>query len=450
MARAIHLAVIFMAWGGFTYKFWRLWQRPRTPAVVLFCALLFVFGLSMTISLPPIYLHLPWFSTSPSLVRLVQQSLIVVTGALAQLLFVYLLFPAGKTRRPVSRRLALAGVVLVAMITLFSLAPIGDDAEDFVAAYASRPFVTEYLLVFLTYFALSLFDLSRLSFRYARHAPEGLLRKGITLLGIAAVPGFAYTVHKAGYTVASRLGVHLPWPEGPVSTALIGVTFLPFFAGATIAAWGPPIVSFRRKVGRFQVYREILPLWSAVYEVLPGLALLGAPGFASWRALGRVWQIKFAVSAPRRPLAAPVIRPSTSSTRPNHRHRQEPPGSRSPSNRFTRHGLDVRLYRCVIEILDSGFELRPYVDARVAELARDRGEKAGLDGKELESVVAAAVFATALRRKRDELKVPDAPNAPVFSAGTAEAEEYVRRVARAYRRSPVVAAVLAETAPVTV
>jgi hypothetical protein len=38
----------------------------------------------------------------------------------------------------------------------------------------------------------------------------------------------------------------------------------------------------------------------------------------------------------------------------------------------------------------------------------------------------------------------------VFNAGTAEAEEYVRRVARAYRRSPVVAAVLAETTPVTV
>jgi hypothetical protein len=59
MARFIHLTIIFLAWGGFVDKLRLLWRRPSTPAVGVFCALLFVFASAMTISLPPLYRELP-------------------------------------------------------------------------------------------------------------------------------------------------------------------------------------------------------------------------------------------------------------------------------------------------------------------------------------------------------------------------------------------------------
>ncbi len=391
MIRAIHLTVIGLSWGGFAFRLRVVWRRPVRPAAVVFSLLLLVFALAVTIGLPPLYRMLPVFGTRPSLVRLVQQSLTVLSCMLAQVLFVYLVSPAARTRRPIVGRVALAGAVLVAMSVLFLSAPIGDGAEDLVAAYSRKPFVAEYLLVFLGYITVGFVDLCRLTSHYTRQAMDRMLHIGVRLLGLTAVPGTLFVAHKALYTVVGRFGGVLPWPEGPVSTTLVGVSFVPFFAGATIAGWGPRIVSFVHLSRRFRCYRDIRPLWLAACEVLPGLALLEAPGrgLAQWRA------------------------------------------------------LDLRLYRCVIEVLDAGLELRRYVDRRDVELARRLGVAAGLSGDQLDTATAAAGFAAALRRRGENRLADDPPGDPLFAVGPGSGQEYVRRVALAYRRSPVVAAVIA-------
>ncbi|MCR3753789.1 MAB_1171c family putative transporter [Lentzea californiensis] len=309
MLRAFHILVVVLLWACTAYRVFVLVRRPsRSFGSVAVCFALFFLALGFTVGLPPLYLRIPWLAEAPSLVRLVQPVFIVVSVFWLNMFVVH---AAGLTVRATAVRIAAASGALVAMITLFLLASPGDDAEDFVRAYAKAPFVTEYLLAYLCYFAFVLADVFRLTRRFAGGAQEGPMRFALRLWSIASLVGFAYTSHKAVYALGTRLDVTPPWQEGPVSTTLSGLVLVLFVVGLTAYLWGPQIEQYR-------TYRTLRPLWRACYDVMPGIALM-------------------------------------------------PPGVRAP--------IDLRLYRCVIEILDGRLALRAYWDTRIAE--RD-GEAAAL------------------------------------------------------------------------
>jgi hypothetical protein len=400
MARTIHVLAILAGLAGIAYKLRDVRRHPGNPTVRTALLVIASYTLALIVAMPPLYERVPWIVDTPSLVRLLEDCVVVFAGLWTQVLLLYLSRPDGRPAQLVRRRIVIAAVVLVAMIVLFHLAPVGDDAEDFVNQYAGRPFVLEYLLVFLAYFAFVLTDVYRQATRMGRYADNGYLRWGLHLLRFAAVAGFVYVAHKAAYAILRWAGATLPWPEGPTSTALIGVMFLPAVLGTTIASWSAGLVAARRALDRYRAYQRLLPLWRVVSGAVPGVVLV------------------------------------------------EPAGSRV-SPEFWR-TLEFSLHRRVIEILDARLALRPHTDDRIARLARERAEQAGLAGAQRDAVIDAAVLAAAVRAKAADTVAAQPESATGTDPGAdldAEVDRLVL-VARAYRESPVVSSVLAEaTAP---
>jgi hypothetical protein len=354
--RVFHVVVVLLAWVGTGYKVAGLVRRPsRDFGHVATCLALFFLTLAFTIGLPPLYQRIPWLAENPSTVRLVQHSLVVLSLFWGQALGTHV---TGWARKGIRTRAAVAAVVLASMVVLFRLADPGSAAEDFVGAYAKTPFVTEYLLAFLGYTSYVLVDVARLTLRYANNSPERLMRVGLRLWSAASLAGVGFASHKALYAVAARLDHRPPWNEGPVSTVLSGIVVALFVVGLTAYRWGPRIALVVRRWRLHREYRVLLPLWRACYDVMPGIALV-------------------------------------------------PPDAR-------RVPIDLRLYRCVIEILDSRLALRAYWDTGIA---RQRGE--------------AAALAAALSAKARAEPVDDAPST-LPALDVAELTE----VARDFRNLP--------------
>jgi hypothetical protein len=218
-----------------------------------------------------VYQSIPLFMANPSSVRLVQHLLAVLGAFAMRMLFNHI---TGTTRPAYRFWVPYTAATLIALVVLFVLAPVGVDADDFVGHYAAAPLVTEYLLVFLVYILASLAEVFVNSVRNARRTPRSLLRFGLRLLACAGFVGMLYALHKAGYTLATRLGVTLPWPEGPVSTVFICVVAALFIVGATVAGWVPKLVAWRQQFRRYRAYRRLRQLWSAIYDELPNIALI--------------------------------------------------------------------------------------------------------------------------------------------------------------------------------
>ncbi|WP_158849076.1 MAB_1171c family putative transporter [Saccharothrix deserti] len=320
MLRAFHIVVVVLAWAGAGYKAADLVRRPPGDfGRVAVCLALLFFALAFTVGLPPLYQRIPWLAEGASTVRLIQHGLAVLSLFWIQMFVAHVTPRTGHPVGGIVLRTATVSVILASMVVLFGLAAPGAAAEDFVGTYAKAPFVTEYLLAFLGYTALVLADISRLTLRYAGGATERPMRIGLRLWSIASLVGFAYASHKASYAVAARLDRQPPWYEGPVSTVLSGLVLVLFVVGLTAYTWGPRIARAGRRWRQYRTYRALLPLWRACYDVMPGIALV-------------------------------------------------PPDAR-------RVPIDLRLYRCVIEILDGRLALRAYWDTRIAE---QRGEAAAL------------------------------------------------------------------------
>jgi hypothetical protein len=110
-----------------------------------------------------------------------------------------------------------------------------------------------------------------------------------------------------------------------------------------------------------------------------------------------------------------------------------------------RHQLGFRLQRRCVEIRDAQLKLRPWADPQAAAAAEALGGQAGLNGEELQVVVEAASLAAAAQAKtRRWAPVGErTPASSVQGGGDLDTESaWLSRVAVAYRRSPVVQAVL--------
>jgi hypothetical protein len=161
-------------------------------------------------------------------------------------------------------------------------------------------------------------------------------------------------------------------------------------------AWGPRVglPTLLRWIGRYQTYRELYPLWLALYRSSPEIGLM--------------------------------------------------PPSSSVVDALTLRDLDFRLYRRVIEIRDGRLALRSYLDPQIDAAACKLGQEAGLGTEELPVVIEAASLAAALRAKTEGRPSPGRQTfeAPGWADLDSEAA-WLRKVTSAYVNSPVVRAVLA-------
>ncbi|WNV87271.1 MAB_1171c family putative transporter [Umezawaea sp. Da 62-37] len=320
------------------------------------------FAVSLTVLTPAVY-SAGAAVGAPDLARLVGHAamLVVVWAGLE-----FMAQMNGSPRGPRWHAWWIAGWFAV-MCVLFALAP---------DLLPQSPWILEYCVVYLVAQGPGLVRIAGLCLRYAGMAGDAALRWGLRMIAAGAVGSGLYLVHKVLRTAISRIDFAYPLSHAAVTGKVLPT------ASTVLVLLGAAIPAAVGWLRRYRLFRQLGPLWTALYRADPGIAL-DPPTLPDVLVLGR-------------------LRP--------------------------------RLYRRVIEIRDGLLALQPHRKPGVAADAREQAEVAGFEGEQLEAVVEAVAVASALR-SRAEGDAPGTPEAPVAGGGNLDSDTaFLSRVSLAYRR----------------
>lgn len=328
----------------------------------------------------------------PNLARVIAHGYAIVIAASAEAMLLFLALPAEQARPRVSRRIVASAIAYGGMVTLwlvtYAVAPTARLTVDF----ARVPTVAAYLAIYLSAFVAFTVDIARMCWWFARVAGRSWLSRGLRITAVGACFGLAYCVNKALYLGGVWLDVE-PIGERYVAAVLVTVSAVLMLVGLTMPSWGPALPCFA-DWRRLVAYRQLYPLWRDVVAVVPGLVL---------------------DERLRRPTVA--LRE-----------------------------LDYALTRRMVEIRDGWIRVRPYIDHRVVALASKHTDRIGLTGDEREAALEAAQYAAGIRARASGVlaAVPTTADLRNPEGGYEGELSWLTRVARAYARSPVVSATLAD------
>jgi hypothetical protein len=393
--------VTALAWAVVAYKLPSLLRSPKDPARRSYWLSLFAMAAALTVLLPQVYLWLDRVTAVPNLSRLLGDSLGIVAAWAGQSLLLYANYPVVEAR-PRSQRLSWALVaVLAAMAVCFALAPAQPEDRAFTGHYAHVPAILAYRLIFLGWLGVAMVNFTRLSWRYAHVSLHASLRAGFRLVAVGGVLGLGYVANEVLRSGATYLNVADPLPAARLSQLLIAGFMATGLIGTTMPAWGPHagIPALVDWLHRYHSLRRLYPLWRALYQASPQIALF-----------------------PPVPFLADIL---------------------------AWRKLEFRLQRRVVEIRDGQLMLRPYRHPAAIEYARELCANIRLAEEEAAFVLEATDLAVALQMRaagRVMGSVTPTPLAPVGADLDSEAAA-LERVARCYRHSPLVQAVLARLQP---
>lgn len=383
----------------------------RDPVQRCVCGFALCTGLALLINAPPTLAALDGAVPVEPAVWLSRALKLLALTALAQLAVV-LRRPGTPGRRP--RQLRLGWAVQAATVLLF-LAARPEITPDAVVAGDGRWYYAAYNALFIGYGCACLALLLRALLGHARAVGPGPHRAGLRLLATAAGVGVFWTGW--GLTdLAAVLGTgEQPRGEHPVAVALGIAVAAVTLAGTTATVWGGPLSAPVRWLRARRRYRALEPLWRALHQAVPEIALPARPARGN-----------------------PDLRDA-----------------------------EFALYRRIIEIRDGHLALRPYFHPEVpawlaaarggTDPATPRGPAApdgsaahvpGPDGSAEEAddpVLEAAQLAAALEHRgagRPRYRGRPAPHTPRTARDLVDAEaSWLLAVTEAFTRSPAVAEV---------
>jgi hypothetical protein len=188
------------------------------------------------------------------------------------------LMPGPVAERPRLRRwaYALLAAAGVAMAVLFVLVPRSPARGDFVAEHAGTPLVTAYGA--LTQFGLSVGLACCLALFHpaAGRAERGTMRVGLRLLTAGAVVGLLFMLNRVAFQVSNAMGSDaLNGPGAESATrSLLAAMLLLFAAGAALPALG----GLQRWLAHYLALQRLRPLWAALVTSVPHVVLGDPPG----------------------------------------------------------------------------------------------------------------------------------------------------------------------------
>ncbi|BCJ56251.1 hypothetical protein Asp14428_77260 [Actinoplanes sp. NBRC 14428] len=393
MSDPVPLVAAAIAFLALAPKTVQLVRDPRNPALRATCGVLGSLGLAQIVAWQPSYHAIGQLTGVPNLARYLMHLCALVAAAVVQSLFLHLNDPATARTRARWRWLLLA-VVAVVMGISFHLADFAvEDARTFADRYATAPYMREYMLGFLAYLALAMVDIMRMSLRYSRRLPPSALRFGLRVLALGALDGLLYVIHKTTFILVAARGVDVPWPEAPTAQFLISLGIALVSSGLVIPSVAKVLVAARQWPGSYRLYRDMLPLWQALYALDNSVNL-------------------------------------------------NPPGRRPPLST-----LDIEMYRRIIEILDSIREHSAYLDRDASEAASRAALEAGLPPGEARAIGDAAAIAAMIdyvSRTAPADRVPaaggDADTLVLAEEHDTEAARRLAAISRAFAGSPIVRA----------
>jgi hypothetical protein len=229
-----------------------LWLRP-SPAPGRRLVRLCVLGLavSQTALTPAVIAFTPAVGL-PHVERLVGHlAMLGAVWAGAQIL----LRLHGRDTRPHTAWILFAGT---AMCLLFALTP---------DLYPQSPWVMEYSVAYAVALLPEFAIIARVCLVDARQAPDRALRLGLTLVVIGVCAAACYLTSKTLVAISSRAPIDFSVGRGfPLSKALPVLAHLLVLVGVAL----PAVTEWLR---RYRRYRRLGPLWSALYQAEPAIAL---------------------------------------------------------------------------------------------------------------------------------------------------------------------------------
>jgi hypothetical protein len=238
-------------------------------------------------------------------------------------------------------RLSIAVLISSVMFLLWLLTVDGSGhrSTHYLVENSQKPTVILYTSLYVSTLMVALVEIIVLCVKYARATTCTGLHRGLLMTAFGSAVYSVNFLNRATTPVATRLGLNpLDWEI--VVPLCLGVGIPSMVAGLTMPSWGPRVQSLCTWWRSYVAYRRLYPLWAALYEQIPDIALHA---------------------------------PSTSLT-----------------------NLNYRLYRRVIEIMDGLLILRPFKDSNLAFHSEKRCVEAGMGGVELRAVVEAAQLRVAL------------------------------------------------------
>ncbi|MEV5505442.1 MAB_1171c family putative transporter [Streptomyces orinoci] len=171
--------------------------------------------------------------------------------------------------RSVKRSAPATGLTLLALTTLFAATPLHHATGELSVDTRHRPLLACYDLLLILYPAGQLTALRRTLRDRTRRARPGVHRLGLRLLGAATVAGLVWTAWGVDDVRLALTTGRQSDGDDALSTALGLLCAALAVAGGSAAVWP----RLRRWCWSCRTYRALTPLWSALHQAFPQIAL---------------------------------------------------------------------------------------------------------------------------------------------------------------------------------
>lgn len=360
----------------------RSWARdPARRAVFVIVAAL---AASMTVNTPWVYDTVWRLTGVPNLARLLSHLFMLGVAWSIQAVVLHVSPPPGGPRRRTWREAAWPGLVLLGMCLAFALSDTPVNSVRFAPQYGGAPGVLEYWLIYLCYLVPVLGHATWFALLEAGQSENWAVRAGLRLLAAGSALTVVYHLHKAAYFACRRFGLHYPDElRAPLDILLTPMAAFAVLLGLALPSWWPARLRWLRD---FCLHLRLRPLWRALYQANPNIALMAPASFLA--------------------------------------------------ELFTFRDLDLRLYRRFVEIRDGRIALESYLDPRVADAASREGARSGLRGQRLEAFAEAAMLDAAIAARARGLPPAGAAGPAAVPGGVDLSSDaaFLGLVSRAYRR----------------
>ncbi|MER8001647.1 MAB_1171c family putative transporter [Streptomyces sp. NPDC095613] len=362
----------------------RILRTDRSPTQIALLANFFFLSVTFTISTPTVWVAVSAQAGIVNLSGLLSQSTVILSAASQQLVLLHLSHDRRTAWRKATPRLVALATILATMVVLFSAATSHqENPDDFAVNHAQ--YYPLYLGVYLLGYTVNQVDVGILGWRYSKIAPTPWLRRGLVMIAVTMPFAMIYALCRVADIIAGRLGssghAWEPIAQVSVSLAVIAKTI-----GWTLPDWGRHLSRLWLRIQHEIALRQLKPLHEEVTRQTDCMILDLGP----------------------------------------------------------RADVRTRLYRLLVEIRDAQWVLRKSMHPCVAVYAEKKAREAGLEGTTLSATIEAAQLKAALQARAVGLKPHTAPSPLAAEPQELAAEiDFQRRLAHAFRRSPVVREVAA-------
>jgi hypothetical protein len=316
---------------------------------------------------------------------------VLVAAGAGQVFLIRMYNPEQLAQRKSRRRYRLLVATLATMAVMFVLSPPDPGSPPITStghlSLLPQPYL--YLYLYSAFLGSTLIAVLRMTLRYAILTEQRFLRLGLRILTVGCAAGLVYTITSLVSLTLYEVGMDVDSWESATITPMYLVTDALMLAGCTIPSLAPRVARGWRWISDSQARRHLHPLWLALYQATPDIALF-------------------------------------------------PP----PVGRRADHGdARMHLYRQVIEIHDGRLALRPYLDPRAAEIAATLAQQAWLTNAQIAAISEAAMLVAAIAAKaagHPSTATEPCPASPVGGTDLAAEVAWLRQVSRAFRSSPIV------------